>query len=271
MSFAEFSQHAPLPAARHDAHLLARRLHAHRQGPRDGLHPRRDGFHTLMPFENVHGNGGLLTTVGDLLKWNENFVSPVVGDAAFVWPSSRSPGTFNDGRTHGYALGLFVGDSPRRAERLSQRLDRRLPGAPQPLPQRPTPRSQCCATWPQATPRAPPTRCRTYVLTGLSRSRPTTPATPATGHDATANRPNWASWPAAIGAMKRTRSYGGGRERRARPEAPSRRRDRAHRHRARHLPRIDWHRHLPPRRGRQGQRVSIKQDRVWDLRFSRQP
>ena len=26
-----------------------------------------------MPFENVHGNGGLLTTVGDLLKWNRNF------------------------------------------------------------------------------------------------------------------------------------------------------------------------------------------------------
>ena len=37
-----------------------------------------------MPFENVHGNGGLLTTVGDLLKWNENFVTPKVGDAAFV-------------------------------------------------------------------------------------------------------------------------------------------------------------------------------------------
>ncbi len=29
-----------------------------------------------MPFENVHGNGGLLTTVGDLLRWNENFVAP---------------------------------------------------------------------------------------------------------------------------------------------------------------------------------------------------
>jgi hypothetical protein len=28
---------------------------------------QRDGFHTLMPFENVYGNGGLLTTVGDLL------------------------------------------------------------------------------------------------------------------------------------------------------------------------------------------------------------
>ena len=37
-----------------------------------------------MPFENVHGNGGLLTTVSDLLKWNENFVRPVVGDAKLL-------------------------------------------------------------------------------------------------------------------------------------------------------------------------------------------
>ena len=29
----------------------------------------------LMPFEDVHGNGGLLTTVGDLLKWNQNFTA----------------------------------------------------------------------------------------------------------------------------------------------------------------------------------------------------
>jgi CubicO group peptidase (beta-lactamase class C family) len=69
---------------------------------------KSDGFHTLMPFENVHGNGGLLTTVGDLLKWNENFVSPVVGDEALV-AEQQKPGAFNDGRTHGYALGLFVG------------------------------------------------------------------------------------------------------------------------------------------------------------------
>ena len=38
-------------------------------------------FRIDMPFENVHGNGGLLTTVGDLLKWNENFVTPKVGNA----------------------------------------------------------------------------------------------------------------------------------------------------------------------------------------------
>ncbi len=64
-----------------------------------------DGFHILMPFERVHGNGGLLTTVEDLLKWNANFVSHRVGDAAFVAQQER-PGTFSDGRPHGYAMGL---------------------------------------------------------------------------------------------------------------------------------------------------------------------
>lgn len=69
----------------------------------------KDGvFHTDMPFENVHGNGGLLTTVGDLLKWNRNFSSPTVGDAAFV-ALQQQPGRFNDGRAHDYAFGLYVG------------------------------------------------------------------------------------------------------------------------------------------------------------------
>jgi CubicO group peptidase (beta-lactamase class C family) len=67
---------------------------------------RRDGFHIDMPFENVHGNGGLLTTVGDLLKWNENFTTPVVGDGSFVAEQQRV-GTFSDGRPLDYALGLY--------------------------------------------------------------------------------------------------------------------------------------------------------------------
>ena len=65
-------------------------------------------FRTLMPFENVHGNGGLLTTVGDLLKWNDNFATHVVGDDEFT-REQETPGRFNDGRPHGYALGLMVG------------------------------------------------------------------------------------------------------------------------------------------------------------------
>lgn len=66
---------------------------------------RNGQFHTDMPFENVYGNGGLLTTVGDLLKWNENFTSPAVGDAAFV-ALQQQTGTFTGGRGHGYAFGL---------------------------------------------------------------------------------------------------------------------------------------------------------------------
>ena len=68
-----------------------------------------DGFHTDMPFENVYGNGGLLTTVGDLLKWNENFTTPVVGGAAFV-VQQQAPGLFSDGRAGTYAFGLAVGN-----------------------------------------------------------------------------------------------------------------------------------------------------------------
>lgn len=66
-------------------------------------------FSIEMPFENVHGNGGLLTTVGDLLKWNENFVKPGVGDQALV-TAMRTTGLFNDGKPQDYALGLMVGE-----------------------------------------------------------------------------------------------------------------------------------------------------------------
>ena len=68
---------------------------------------REKRFVTDMPFENVHGNGGLLTTVSDLLKWNENFATFRVGDAALIADLQR-PATFNDGRSHEYAFGLYV-------------------------------------------------------------------------------------------------------------------------------------------------------------------
>ncbi|HVL66692.1 MAG TPA: serine hydrolase domain-containing protein [Vicinamibacterales bacterium] len=66
-----------------------------------------NGFRINMPFEDVHGNGGLLTTVGDLLTWNENFVTPKVGDGDFV-RLQQEPGRFNDGKPHEYAMGLMV-------------------------------------------------------------------------------------------------------------------------------------------------------------------
>lgn len=70
----------------------------------------KDGFHTQMPFENVHGNGGLLSTVGDLLKWNEHFVAPATqADKAWV-ETQQEIGRFSDGRPHDYAFGLWIND-----------------------------------------------------------------------------------------------------------------------------------------------------------------
>lgn len=64
-------------------------------------------YHIEMPFENVYGNGGLLTTVGDLLIWNENFVHPKVGTEKLLKEMS-DVGHFNDGQPLAYGLGLFV-------------------------------------------------------------------------------------------------------------------------------------------------------------------
>jgi CubicO group peptidase (beta-lactamase class C family) len=73
----------------------------------DGYTRRGDGFARQMSIENVYGNGGLFTTVDDLLKWNRNFDRPVVGDAAFV-EALQERARFTDGGTHEYALGLYV-------------------------------------------------------------------------------------------------------------------------------------------------------------------
>jgi len=65
-------------------------------------------YHIEMPFENVYGNGGLLTTVGDLLIWNENFVNPKVGNAKLI-SEMAAGGQFNDGKPlEYYGLGLFI-------------------------------------------------------------------------------------------------------------------------------------------------------------------
>lgn len=63
------------------------------------------GFRQDMPFENVYGNSSLLTTVEDLIRWNQNFVNPVVGGPRFV-AEMQTQGRLNSGRTITYALGL---------------------------------------------------------------------------------------------------------------------------------------------------------------------
>ena len=63
-----------------------------------------------MPFTNVHGNGGLLTTVGDLMKWNAFLDAPSVLGAAgpAVVQAMTTPMTLISGHHITYALGLDV-------------------------------------------------------------------------------------------------------------------------------------------------------------------
>jgi CubicO group peptidase (beta-lactamase class C family) len=76
--------------------------------------PRGDGFIIDRPIEHVHGNGGLLTTVADLLRWDRAVAAgglgaDELGGAAFV-RLMHEQGVLNDGETIAYAAGLVIGD-----------------------------------------------------------------------------------------------------------------------------------------------------------------
>ncbi|HMS10802.1 MAG TPA: serine hydrolase domain-containing protein, partial [Pyrinomonadaceae bacterium] len=59
-----------------------------------------------MPIMNVIGNGGMLTTVGDWLKWN-TMLDAKTWNANLV-DELETQGVLNDGRKISYALGLVV-------------------------------------------------------------------------------------------------------------------------------------------------------------------
>lgn len=59
-----------------------------------------------MPFMNVYGNGGMLTTVGDWMKWNAMLDSHSLG--APLVNALETQGVLNDGRKIAYALGLTI-------------------------------------------------------------------------------------------------------------------------------------------------------------------
>jgi CubicO group peptidase (beta-lactamase class C family) len=68
---------------------------------------RRDGeWRLAMPFESVVGPGGLLTTVGDWLRWNEALASGALFPGHADSLARRMK--LNSGREIRYGLGLFV-------------------------------------------------------------------------------------------------------------------------------------------------------------------
>jgi CubicO group peptidase (beta-lactamase class C family) len=60
------------------------------------------------PVENIIGAGGMLSTVGDWLLWNENFTQAKVGGPEVV-KMQQTPAVLTGGKTIAYAAGLMVG------------------------------------------------------------------------------------------------------------------------------------------------------------------
>lgn len=71
--------------------------------------PAETGFVANMPFTNVYGNGGLLTTIGDLLRWNAFLDKPsdLPGGQALA-AALQTPGRLSDGAPLEYGLGLEI-------------------------------------------------------------------------------------------------------------------------------------------------------------------
>ena len=86
--------------------VVEQRAEAYRK---DGADWRRD-----MPFENVVGAGGLISSVPDLMLWNEELAAPKPENARWV-AMIQQPGRLTDGRAIDYGLGLFVLSADGRA------------------------------------------------------------------------------------------------------------------------------------------------------------
>jgi len=66
-----------------------------------------DGYRTEMPNENTYGHGALLTTVEDLLKWNDYYLSGKLGGPSLLAKQTETM-PLNNGKKNNYAAGLVI-------------------------------------------------------------------------------------------------------------------------------------------------------------------
>lgn len=71
--------------------------------------PKSDGYTLDVSYFEQTGDGAVHTTIGDMLKWDENFYSATIGGKPFL-AELQQPGTLNSGKRLEYAKGLFIGD-----------------------------------------------------------------------------------------------------------------------------------------------------------------
>jgi CubicO group peptidase (beta-lactamase class C family) len=69
----------------------------------------RNLYETNMPNEDVYGNGGLLTTAEDLLKWNSWFLGGHLGNPSLL-SKQLAVDTFSNGQPNEYGAGLFLSE-----------------------------------------------------------------------------------------------------------------------------------------------------------------
>ena len=69
--------------------------------------PIAGGWRVSIPNFDTYGATSLFTTVGDLLKWEANFDSPVVGDRT-IFEQMQTPGRLSNGDTLTYGFGLVM-------------------------------------------------------------------------------------------------------------------------------------------------------------------
>ncbi len=67
------------------------------------------GYEQMMPFENIHGHGGLLTTPADLMKWNTLLVTHKIGGDK-MYTDRIQRGILKNGQKIHYAGGLTIGE-----------------------------------------------------------------------------------------------------------------------------------------------------------------
>jgi CubicO group peptidase (beta-lactamase class C family) len=75
-----------------------------------GYTPKDGAFEPSLyaNFEQV-ADGGLYSTINDVMAWDQNFYQPKVGDQTYL-DLMQTPGKLNDGRPLEYALGLMARD-----------------------------------------------------------------------------------------------------------------------------------------------------------------
>ena len=77
----------------------------------DGYEPAEDGFRISMTILDMVGDGGVFTTVEDLLPWERNFSNNRLGKGTMeLIDLIQTPGTLDGGEATSYAFGLGVGE-----------------------------------------------------------------------------------------------------------------------------------------------------------------